>query len=702
MAITVDSTDSENNNNGGTAATPNNPTPAPTVKPQPAAPAPQPAVQSGSFGENAPRRQQAVPLGQKTQTNNTTTQTNQGLNSTMSISSRHNYGYSRAPTSQAMRSIVEAIDIIAEGEPNQPVAFSYIALDGDKEGLLISALVVTAALKTPGTGQKYVAHHTLILAATAKGVTSVEQQFGQNLKYERVVVPADAFDAKMRGRVVEAVKQAFPGHLLIDADASVVPVTLDLKSPEAVRNIASNASSAASAMLSSVVANDGWVIDAQTLENTYQNEIKASHDHFADLTGLPVRGDVVLEMSELLGKNVNQNNNNGEFQYNNAQSKKLITQMLGYIDITSTPPQGGVMFGHNGYNQADQLKIYTPRLVITNVDSPEVACELPVILQGLATTQALINDNRWVSALIQQHKNGATYTENGMNLRDLSVIGLEAPAMPSPLGYPQAEAPKPARLPLNSANVNDGILASTIMTYFNNDLLVSLDVQECGPSSWITAPFAAAARGDQQAIRDLFEASDLLTNGQFTPIYKALCGGVMKPPMFNDNMYVNLGFYESTRGRRDIRDVDYLTVLNGTGDQELDTINDWANLQANAEVDPMFRLSTTRDIQQALFESMVITGRAVRVTVNPLFIHALADAVAAAGLVYDTKIGMAAPQGTSRMIAPYMRNLPTGLGNAGAFVAPGMRRNNTGGNSAASFGRYATMQANSAGQSGNF
>lgn len=645
----------------------------------------------GSTTKATAARAPAVETGAKNTTSNSTPNP-QGQRTAM-ISSRHNYGMSRAATSQAMRSIVEVIDKIAEGEVEQPVKFSFYSLDGEKEGLLISALVVAATLKDAGNGQKYVAHHTLLLAATAKGATTVEQQFGQGIKYERLVIPADAYDSTMRARVADIIQGAHPGFTLIDADATVVPTDLDLRSEEAVRNVIANATTATSTLLASVVANDGWVITPEIAAQTFQNEIKASHDHFVDLTGQPVRGDVVLEMSMLTGKNQNSQANT-EFQYNTSQSKRLITQLLGYIDLTSTPPNVGAtsFFGgmqNNMVNQAEQLKIYTPRLVITNVDAPDEVCELPVILQGLATTQALCNDARWISALIQQHKNGAAHAENGVNIRDLSAIGLEAPVMAPPLGYQGGELPKQQRLPLQSANINEAMLAAAIQTYCRETLLVSMDVPECEAASWILSPFAAAARGDQQAIRDLFDAADMLTGGKFTPIYKGANGNQMKPPVYNDNMFVNLGYYHSARGKRDIRDSDYLTVLNLTGDSELDTINDWANLQANVEVDPMFRLAETRAILQRLYESMTITGRAVRITFNPTFIYALAAAVAEAGLVYETKIGMASPQGTARMVVPYMRNLPTGLGNAGAFVASGMRRAASGSAGAGSFGRYA-------------
>lgn len=698
MAIKVEGSDANENNKPADAElTP----PAPQPKPNSSAHAQQQKAEAsnGQGGANS----------QNTTTSNQTINNNPNQGTRMSasnFSARVNYGIGRAPTSHAMRALIESIDKIAEGLDEGPVKFSYHALDGEKEGLLISALVVAATPRYPAADQKFVAHHTLILAATGKGATSVEQQWN-NLKYERVVVPADAYDSGMRARINEVMRTHFNGFTVIDADATVVPENLDLKSEEAVRNVVANATTASSTLLSSMIANDAWVITEDVANRTFLNEIKSSWAHFNDLTGNPVRGDVVLEMSELTGKNPNQNQNNqgGEFLYNNSQSRRLITQMLGYIDLTSVPQHVTNNFGIGGATglatKAEDLKIYMPRLVITNLDAPDEAAELPIVLQGLATAQSLANNANWIGALISQHKNGEQHMENGINIRDLSAMGLEAPVQ-LPMGYLNTtELPKAGRLPLGSAAAGDAALAAALNTYLHEQLLISADVPECAASSWILSPFAAAARGDQNAINDIFAAADLLTRNNFSPIYKNLCGGLMKPPVFNDNMFVNLGYYYASSGARDIRDMDYLAELNATGDSGLEDINDWSNLQANSEVDPMFRLAKTRDMQRNMFASMVITGRAVRITFNPAFIFALAEAIAAAGLVYETKVGVSAPTSTTRMVPQYIRNMPQNLGNAGAFVNSGMRKGPGTVNGAGSFGRYANNNNRSNSQPGS-
>ena len=672
MAVSIGGKDVNN-----TPATPN-PTPAPVAAPVPVPtqqPVPQPAV------NQAPAQPQVNPQPQG--------------NKMTQISATQNYGMSRATTSLAMAQLLTVVNKISENaSTSTPVKFTYHSLDREKENLNISALVVAAVLRHPATNEKIVTHHTLLLGATSVAQNKVEQNFGKTDRYERLIITADGYDAAMRARVEAVVKAVYPDYKTYDASATRIPKELNFESEVAVRNIIANATTATSTILASLLATDGWTINEETAKSTFKNDIKSSFQHYSDLTGQPIRSDLVFEMSEVEGRDPT-TPNSGEFVFNNSRPRKLITQIAGYIDLTSTPPDAlsanaAMPFG--GFNP-ETLKIYTPRLVLTNIDTPEVAGELQQIIQAIGTLQVLQNNQMWKSVLLKQYKDGAANMDNGVNLRDLAVIGLEAPVPPPAYGM-AVEAPKPARIAvLNNAAINETAAMGVINTYFKNNLLISMDVEECGPSSWMLEIFVAAARGDKIAIRDLIQATDLLTGNRFSPIYKRLNGGAMPSPVFNDNLYINLGYYESRFGKRDIRDVDYLTVLNATGDSSLEDINDWANLQANAQIDPLFRLTESRKIMEEIFQSVTITGRAARITMNPVYVHAVAEAVAEAGLAYDTEMGISQPTSTARLVAPYMQNLNTNLGNAGAFTQAGMHRPGNGNNNMNSnFGSYSRRQ----------
>lgn len=644
----------------------------------------------------------AIPVAQSQPQMKTGNTMNQ-VNNTFGLKS--SVGINRAPASAAIRTILETLDkVVTVNKQNEHFEYDYIVLDSKLVGLNISAIVVTAVQRNvPADQKRYVAHHTLLLGATSTAPTTQDMTTNgkTGLRYTRVIIPGDAYDGPMVARVKAAVMQAHPGFTLIDAESSAVPPTLDLANESAVRNLVSNATQASETLLRAIVTNNNYTITKEAVAGiVYRAEIKSSHIPFTALDGEPIRSDLVIEMSATR----NARNNDGTvFSYNDAEQRNLISQLTGYIDIISTPSGMQPMMGGFGFQQqmsAEHLRFVTPRFIVTNLDTPDQEGGLAVTLQALGTLQLLQNNQLWKSALIKQYKDGMQNPVGGLFLKDLSVLGLEAPVSAPPLGAVMTEAPRPMRWPLSNQVVNEVMVRSLIDTYFHDNLMFSLDVAVSGCSTWQTSVFVAAARGDITARQEIFSAADELCNGLFLPMYRQACGGTEQDPFFNDNLYVDLGHYFTPTGLRDRRDVDYVAVSNMNSDKELDTINDWSNLQANVELDPMFRLSEQRNIASSVLADSVITGRAVRITVNPIFMHTLAMAQAAAGLSYAADIGIAQPQSTKRMVMPYMQNVRN-MGNAGSFTQGGTRDGATGNNNQG-FGRYAQFQAaNPVNQQGN-
>lgn len=672
------------------------PPPVAPQAPKPVEPPPPPVQKQPQ--QQIPVVQVAPVTQQPVATNQPQTKTGTNMNQTNNtFGIKSHVGINRAPASEAIRTILETMDkVVMVNKQNENFEYGYLVLDANVVGLNISAIVVTAVERKPADpAKRYIAHHTLLLGATSTAPATQEMTTDgkSGLRYTRVIIPGDAYDAPMQARVKAAVSQEYPNHILIDAESSAVPASLNLSNESAVRNLVSNATQAAETLLRAVVSDKHYTITPESVAGvTYRTEIKSSHMPMTALDGEPIRSDLVLEMSAVR----NARNNDGTvFSFNDAAQRNLISQITGYIDIISTPPTSQPMmggFGFPGQMSAEHLRFVTPRFVVTNLDTPDQDGGLAVTLQALGTLQLLQNNQLWKSALIKQYKDGMQNPAGGVFLRDLSVLGLEAPVAAAPMGMVATEQPRPQRWPLSNQVVNEVMVRSLIDTYFHDNIMFSLDVAVSGTSTWQTSVFVAAARGDAVAIAEIFAAADELTNGKFSPLYRQACGGTMQNPFFNDNMYVDLGHYWTQSGMRDRRDVDYLAVSNSYSDKELDTINDWSNLQANSDIDAMFRLSEQRKIADSLFADSVITGRAVRITTNPVFMHVLAQAQAAAGLNYAADIGIAQPQSTKRMVMSYMNNVNRNLGNAGSFTTGGAVRQDASGNSTQSFGRYAGFQ----------
>lgn len=609
---------------------------------------------------------------------------NTGQQILQQLSLRHNRGIGRSSTSEAMRKVLEQLDKIVASEPaDSLISYKFVPLDSDK--LNISALVVVGTLKNPGADQKHAMFHTLLLASTSRGAKSREMKVeGTSVPYEHLVLPTDGMDATMVKTITEALATTYPGYTLHSAEWTVIPTTLNLESEEAVRNIASNATTAVWTLLASEIGGAGWVIERDFKGTKSQLAIKFSDNHFTGLDGLPVRSDVVLELSEVVGRGGSQQ----DWQFNGGETSDTLMQLNGFFDLTYDPAvaQDSYGFGETPVATAvNQLVTYKPRFVVTNVDSPE-ACDLTLQLLGLATTQVLPMGNHHIGCLIEQHRSGERNMEGGVNLRDIGAIGLEVPRMAS--GLPGTPNPERVRFPTASANLGDDTLATIIKTYVSGaDMQISLDVPEGGPSTWMTAVFAAAARGDSNAKNEIFAAADVLTGNRFTPIYTTACGGRMDDPVFDDNFIVNLGTYISKNSLRDIRDLDYLAVLNLTGDSTMEVINNWSNLQANANVDENFRAMESRKILQNAYKSLQFTGRARRVTFYNLFLQCLLAAIKDAGMIYHVSSSKQAPVGSGRMVNSYMQRQTRFGGPSGAFTTGGVRPNAEV-NAAGSFGRF--------------
>lgn len=607
------------------------------------------------------------------------------------LSRRNVIGLRRGVSSEVMRTLVETIDDLSKDVSFQDVKFDYIEMEAGNS-LKISALVVAATSKNPN--DKVVAHHTMILASTGTRTVGADGNF-MGTKYERLLVPADGYDKRMREEVAQRLAAKFPGYTQVSAEASVVPESVNPSNEREVLALTSNATIAAATMLQTKLGQ----IDDFTLVGASQAnmgvEIKSSFAHGTNLAGLPVRSDVIIEMTDILAQSQNNQNNNDELSYSDAAATSLVSQINGYIDMIYYPGGNNIGFGVQ-----QNLYTYVPRFVITNMDS-EVTNTLPALLLALQTTQALAEQDRWQGALLRQHKEGASHPMRGVNIRDLGVIGLEVPRTTNFNPLQQLEETKPARFPTASAANGDAMVGTLIQTYIHpKSLVISMDVEENGPNTWLTSIFVAAARGDVNADRELFDAAELLTLGNFSKRLQqqGLDGARF---MINDNALINLGVWNSEYGLRDIRDWDYLSVFNATGEADPNIIRDFSDQLVNSEVDPMFRLAENRKILTDLVDGVTITGRAARVTVDPGVLFCLSQAVRDAGLVFDVKFGSGAPIGTARHTASFLSNIRTGLGSSGAFMTGMTRRPGSTGMGATSFGRWAQASNGNVG-AGNY
>lgn len=575
-------------------------------------------------------------------------------------------GVARTSLSRSMALLIETIDDLTKNESYSGVKFDFIELDADASHLRISALVVVAS-PTDAGARKVVGYHVLLLAATAKHDYIKQGDFA-GVKYDKLMVPGDGYDATMRQIIDERIRAKFPNFEIAAGEASVIPEDMPLDDQGLINGMLSNATIAASSvMLVRQPSHDKFTL-AGTDGGTLGVAIKTSYAHFRDLANQPIRSNVVLELNT--GNPASQNQNNDNSVYNDPNSSKVIGQVTGYIDLVWNPVQAvsSQLLGQVPGITAN----YTPRKIITNIDS-ESTNDLSMLSLLLGTVQSLNENERWIQLLIRQHKDGDIHRTGGVNLSDLGALGLEANQQKPELFPTIAEQARGQRFPTDGAGANDALLNTIVQHYVRtgNSLSVAMDIAENGPNTWLTSVFLAAARGDKLAENEIVSAIDLLTGGNFTPRFKALNGGVMGQLMINDNCFINNGTWLSESGVRDIRDFGYLEILNMTGDSGLDTIRDWSDMQVNQSVDPMFRLAKSRDLLSMLVSSMKITGRSARVTFNQTTLLALAQSIADVGVRFDVQSSTAAPMGSTRHTAGFLNGYSAVAASSGAFAYGG-------------------------------
>lgn len=646
--------------------------------------------------------QQVDPVVTQSIFNNQTTSTGTKMSLQKPSLARHSNPspINRMQSSAAMDNIRKAIEELGAAPELDGLSLTMLELDRNGGNRNLGALIVCVTERA--NNKTAVAFHTLLLEETGQAKT-VRRRMDSGAEgygtanggvFEYPLYPSDGYDGYMREAVVLAVAKKFGNGqvitdnekktmssgnvVLLDAMASTVPATLDLTKPANVRGAVSNGSVAASTILRTYLGlTDDFKLDGDVSGQRWTSSILVSDAAFTDMMGIPMCGDVVLELRE--GGSDSNNSNNQTF--NDPAGEVLTHQILGFQDFAYDPSpaaqmaqmNGTLMSGMNlgmgmgmgvGVDPTAYLT-FRSRYVITNLD-PIWNPTLPDTLMGLATTQLLAEDRRFQSLHIKRHMLGAQNPIGGKNLHDLGALGLE---VLRPGTGDQAGQMVRARFATTGAKGEEPILMSILNSVVHPDPVVSMDISETGTFSWIHGVFASAALGSPSSNEDIVGAADYLTRGKFSQIYAQECKGNPLPVMVNDGVLVNLGRYNDANGQlRDVREVNQLVIENAFGETAPEMVSRWIRMNYDRSLNEEFRLVEMKEIISQLYASVQFTGRARRVTFRPEFLRALNLAIAACGGRFMVRWGNEAPQSTARATASFLSNLGYNSAASGAFV----------------------------------
>lgn len=152
---------------------------------------------------------------------------------------------------------------------------------------------------------------------------------------------------------------------------------------------------------------------------------------------------------------------------------------------------------------------------------------------------------------------------------------------------------------------------------FSNDIKISLDCNDSGSLNWISDMFVFN-HGDS-----LFEAANNLTDD----VYDEITSGDYDPIVRDETRRFYLGQAETEQGVRDIREVDYLYLINAFDENNsAKAAADWDySIGDDNELGLWQRLTAIEDVYG--HGSFQVTGFTDRVVVEPEFVKDLVDAL---------------------------------------------------------------------------
>lgn len=554
---------------------------------------------------------------------------------------------SRSMGNEQLNKIAEALGEIYK-DAEKGINISLLLLDRNTiTKLAFSAIVVCLTNQQ----DQRVASHTLLIEATGERVMPVTEHInGRAVVIDRVA--SDAVDVILRGEIDNAVARAFPGFKHHYVEATCVPVEFDVTNRVAVHKLAFNAAVACNTEL--VVNTAGFKdFDISTArdEATLAINLSFGRVSYEDAVGSPVRSDVQIEFFS----KTRQNDQTHGRSLNSAERDVSFSRVHGYIDLVWDQAEQPNVMAMYAQQAPVQPQLYVANLVITAIDS--IRSMTPsAILMAILTAKAAADNNNWIQAFTPQ------VTMRGeTDLNDIGAIGIEANIERNENGFG-------SRFATQGDNFRLPELGQLLATFVRQGLAISLDVVNSGPQSWSTSPFAAAARGNQDAMNIIYQAANELTGGRFAAKFPR------NTPMFmNEGNIVHIGTYHGRDGElRDIRDISYLPIANIMGDRDPSAIRAYSDTYNYVQEPIAIRLMDRKRILSGITnDTVVITNTAERVTFSGAFMAALSEAAKEAGLVL-------AEIRTPRNASDF-NNRRHGAGwSANALVQPGQSFNTAG------------------------
>lgn len=570
-----------------------------------------------------PQQQQIPESGGTTMNTNTSARVGQAGRSIMNVNSQHRGLVSRNMSGETVQKIHDGLLERAKRVMDVKTleAFRFLVLDSNQLQVNYSSILV--CMKEVHANQTHIGVYDLMIEGSGRplqpNITTID---GHTI--ETIFAPSDIYNHKSHWDTVKKfVIDTFGVNAQVhDAGCTVIPTEIDKEIPvERFQDWLHNSVQAVWAVLDLKL---GAEAPPFTLAEFGEKDILTARSeygsvHGTNIVGLPVREDIELTVSA---------SNNADTQGLDMRPPRELTRVTGYVDLMYNPQQPAQQqFGMFPMMQPQQMMpgvMYQPRLVLTSVESLTDVVSMELQLLALSTAVQLGRGGNWWNAFrrpLKAYSEGAN-ARKGINLRDIGAIGYEIkdPANPGQPGN---------KIDTSATNFGDQQFAQMMSMFFNQQLLYTLDIEEAGELSWLQQTFIAAANKNEDARKSILMAANRLTLGRFEKHFP-----FDAPVCFDDADRIHLGYYTNSDGHlRDLRELDYLAILNLAGKDDPTLVEKWERTHLDRNIPLAVRLHERKTIIDRLLSgSVVVKGFARRVTFSEQFIKALSDSIEEAGL----------------------------------------------------------------------
>ena len=454
---------------------------------------------------------------------------------------------------------------------------------------------VIVATKTSKANE--VAYHAICLEATGRKPVNVSAIL-EEIKFKNttlIYTPADTFDEILKQTAEKILQDAYgQDATLIPTEGLVVPYDAD---PETVGSIAGilayNANIGKLGLRQGLISYINLPTIVQNAKNTIlQLDVTMQGGVTQNAVGRPIRSDFELDLFKSTNVNIK-----GTMP---RSVRSRLTTAVGYLDFLVDEVPVGVGM--------PPKRVMTPMIIVDEMHAKKPTTDM--MLLNLINSAAFANQNLLFRLLTSVN-------------RDLGVLNVLVNLDGDKSGFGK-------KIKLKDGKLTDDKVMQILSSLVALTPVMAVEVELFGPNYSSLVPFAALNNPATRAI----------ANNDIVSIAEKIVGQPLenKNVAANEGIVLPLGEWVDNNGtKRDIREIDLAFVLENTNDINLVFKFLQSNVPASISgFDPyLLRL----EVINALIPNAVITGKAVRIPINPAFLNELVNKAMAAGYNPRADIG---------------------------------------------------------------